>query len=74
MPLEKGSSEETVGKNISELRHAGHPEDQSIAIAMKMAGKSKKDDDCDPIHGYMDAAKRGDSVQLAVHRGRMMKR
>lgn len=41
MPLLKGKSE--VGHNIAELRHAGHPEDQSIAIAMKEAGMSVKD-------------------------------
>ena len=43
MPLEKGSSNEIVGHNIAELRAAGHPEDQSIAIAMKEAGRSKAD-------------------------------
>lgn len=43
MPLEKGSSNEVVGHNIAELRQSGHPEDQSIAIAMKEAGKSKAD-------------------------------
>lgn len=45
MPLEKGSSNEVVGHNIAELRHAGHPEDQSIAIAMREAGRSKADSD-----------------------------
>lgn len=43
MSLEKGSSNEVVGHNIGELRNAGHPEDQSIAIAMKEAGRSKAD-------------------------------
>jgi 8-oxo-dGTP pyrophosphatase MutT (NUDIX family) len=43
MPLEKGSSNETIGHNIAELRKAGHPEDQSIAIAMREAGRSKAD-------------------------------
>ena len=42
MPLLKGSSQETISKNISELRHSGYPEKQSIAIAMSKAGKSKK--------------------------------
>ncbi len=41
MPLEKGSSEQTISHNISELRHAGHPEQQSIAIAYNVAGKSR---------------------------------
>ena len=43
MPLEKGSSNEVVGHNIAELRAAGHAEKQSIAIAMKEAGRSKAD-------------------------------
>lgn len=43
MPLEKGSSNEVVGHNIAELRNAGHPENQAIAIAMREAGRSKAD-------------------------------
>ena len=42
MPLKKGSSQKTISSNISELRHSGRPERQSIAIAMSEAGKSKK--------------------------------
>lgn len=42
MPLKKGKSKKVISENISELRHAGHPENQSIAIAMKEAGKSKR--------------------------------
>lgn len=41
MPLKKGSSKKTISANISELRHSGRPEKQSIAIAMSEAGKSK---------------------------------
>lgn len=54
MPLKKGSSEKTISSNIKEL-HSGkthqHTEEkfgkekadkQSIAIAIKEAGKSKK--------------------------------
>ena len=44
MPLLKGKSQKTISRNISELMHAGHPKNQSIAIAMKMAGKSRKKD------------------------------
>lgn len=42
MPLKKGKSNKTVSSNISELRHSGYPERQSIAIAMSEAGRSKK--------------------------------
>lgn len=43
MPLEKGSSRKAISDNISELRKNGHPEDQSIAIAYKEAGKGRKE-------------------------------
>ena len=42
MPLKKGSSKKVISENIRELRHAGHPEKQAIAIAMHQAGKSKR--------------------------------
>lgn len=42
MPLKKGKSKKIISENISELRHSGRPEKQSIAIAMSEAGLSKK--------------------------------
>ena len=42
MPLKKGKSKKVVSKNISELMHSGRPQKQAIAIAMSVAGKSKK--------------------------------
>jgi hypothetical protein len=42
MPLLKGSSDETISKNIAELMHSGRPQKQAVAIAMSTAGKSKK--------------------------------
>jgi hypothetical protein len=45
MPLEKGSSQETIGHNIAEMIKSGHPRDQAIAAAMSSAGKSRKDTD-----------------------------
>ncbi|EKE07925.1 MAG: hypothetical protein ACD_17C00451G0004 [uncultured bacterium] len=42
MPLKKGKSQKTIRENISELRHSGYPEKQSIAIAMSESRKSKK--------------------------------
>jgi hypothetical protein len=41
MPLQKGSSKKAISANISELRHSGRPQKQSIAIALSEAGKSK---------------------------------
>ncbi len=42
MPLKKGRSQKIISENIRELMHAGHPQKQSIAIAMKCAKKTKK--------------------------------
>jgi hypothetical protein len=41
MPLKKGSSDETVSSNVSELRHSGYPQKQAVAIAMNEAGRSR---------------------------------
>lgn len=40
MPLKKG--EKNIGKNIKTEKQAGKSKKQSIAIALKVAGKSKK--------------------------------
>lgn len=42
MPLAKGSSNATVGKNVKELIESGRSQEQSVAIALKAAGKSGK--------------------------------
>jgi len=42
MPLVKGKSRATISANIRELRHSGRKQSQSVAIAMKKAGKFKK--------------------------------
>jgi hypothetical protein len=39
MPLLKGKK--NIGHNIAEMVKAGHPRNQSIAAAMRVAGKSK---------------------------------
>ena len=44
MPLESGSSQEVVSRNIAELVKAGHPRKQAEAIAYSKAGKSAKDE------------------------------
>ncbi len=41
MPLKKGSSKATISQNIkTEMRH-GKPQKQAVAIALKVAGKSR---------------------------------
>lgn len=42
MPLKHGSSQKTIGKNISEMMHSGHKQDQSIAAALNIARRTKK--------------------------------
>lgn len=42
MPLIKGSSPATVSKNISEMVHAGHPQNQAIAAALATARRAKR--------------------------------
>lgn len=40
MPLIRGKSKETIGKNISEMEKSGHPREQAIAAALSQARKS----------------------------------
>lgn len=40
MPLLHGSSHDIISENVRELRNAGHPEDQAIAIALHKARES----------------------------------
>lgn len=40
MPLLKGSARDIISLNIAELRRAGKPENQAVAIAMKHANKN----------------------------------
>jgi hypothetical protein len=42
MPLDKSKSKAAVSKNIATEINEGKPRKQSIAIALSVAGKSKK--------------------------------
>lgn len=42
MPLKKGSSKAVISANIRELIKSGRSQKQAVAIAMRVAGKSKK--------------------------------
>lgn len=42
MPLKKGKSKKAISANIRTEMHAGKPQKQAIAIAMSVAGKSRK--------------------------------
>lgn len=44
MPLKKGSSQQVISKNISEMVHAGHPQKQAVAAAMNQAHKGRGPD------------------------------
>jgi len=43
MPLEKGTSRETIGHNIKEMEASGHPREQAIAASLEQARESGAD-------------------------------
>jgi len=42
MPLRKGKSDKVVSANIRLLRKEGRPHKQAVAIALRMAGRSRR--------------------------------
>ncbi|MGL4539443.1 MAG: hypothetical protein ACRCU0_00495 [Candidatus Rhabdochlamydia sp.] len=42
MPLQKGKSQKAISSNIRQLRREGRKESQAVAIALSVAGKSRK--------------------------------
>jgi hypothetical protein len=42
MPLQEGSSDEVISKNIAKLIEEGYPREQATAIAYRKAGRAKK--------------------------------
>ncbi len=42
MPLKKSKTKKAISANISELVRSGRPQRQAVAIAMSVAGKSRK--------------------------------
>lgn len=43
MPLAKGTSKKTIGKNIKEMEESGHSKAQSVAASLNEARKSGAD-------------------------------
>jgi len=42
MPMTKGYSSKSIGKNVSREMKAGKPQKQAVAIALNVASKAKK--------------------------------
>ena len=68
MPLEKGSSRQTVSDNVRTEIAAGKPQKQAVAIALRQAGLSKNDEgqagaSLDAVHVFSSGVHRGRSYR-----------
>jgi len=59
MPLEKGSSEKVISRNIKELKGAGFPDKQAAAIAYSEAGKDESVKAAGVLYVYGDTKESG---------------
>lgn len=55
MPLIKSGSKAAISENISEMVHAGHPQDQAVAAAMRTARQYRADGGSTPFGERMAA-------------------
>ena len=73
MPLSPGKSQKTISHNISEMVHAGHPQDQAIAAALNTARHTRADGgpfaDMSYDKGDMSYTKSDFPTQHQVHTG-----
>lgn len=67
MPLIKGKSKESFGKNVSTEMHAGKPMKQSLAIAYAMKRKAKKMAMGGEVEGYQPDYKYREHPDLRDH-------
>jgi hypothetical protein len=74
MPLLKGKSQKKISKNISEMIHAGHKQDQAVAAALNQARQSRAEGGeinekihVGPIHS--NVAGRTDHLPICVSSG-----
>ncbi len=67
MPLSPGRSAETFSSNVSEMVHAGHPQDQALAAAyrMKRKGRARGGAATDGLPGPVTPAERQSFDEIA---------
>jgi len=70
MPLKHGKSRAVISENISEMVHAGHPQNQAVAAALRSARMSKADGG-GVFEGYIPGSTGGrtDNKNIAVKAG-----